>query len=293
MVTAAIPTQEQASQARTAWPARLRQREKLYYTADGLGSVRTLSDTSGTLKNKYDFEAFGSPYSAGTSETVDNRYTFTSQEAPTFSGGPMYYNYRHYDTAIGRFGGRDPIGYAPNFALHMDSESSPAYQVGLLHSGAFINAWEVPPALEYLSADPLTDYGLIDSSLYVYSANNPANFIDVYGKAPCKVRTETQFAAESDAAFLKRVVKGLTVPSGLFRQRQVTPPLAPHSDIRVTKILASYSADICEDDGCSAYGRQCIWRRFMNQWGVGGPKFWDYECLCVCPTLADRIRLHR
>ena len=91
---------------------------KLYYTQDGLGSVRTISDTSGTLKNKYDFEAFGSPYSAGTSETVDNRYTYTGREAGEVAGAPMYYRYRSYFDETGRFGQRDPIGYKDGANLY-------------------------------------------------------------------------------------------------------------------------------------------------------------------------------
>ena len=43
-------------------------RVKHYYTHDGLGSVRTLTDASGMVKNRYDYTAFGTRYSVNTTE---------------------------------------------------------------------------------------------------------------------------------------------------------------------------------------------------------------------------------
>jgi RHS repeat-associated protein len=79
-----------------------------YYSQDGLGSVRTLTDAKGAVQNAYDYTAFGIPTATTTSETVNNRYTYTGREASPV-GGPMYYRYRHYYPGVGRFGRRDPI----------------------------------------------------------------------------------------------------------------------------------------------------------------------------------------
>jgi RHS repeat-associated protein len=47
---------------------------------------------------------------------VSQRYTYTGREKSAVSGAPMYYRYRMYQPGVGRFGGRDPAGYA-NSAL--------------------------------------------------------------------------------------------------------------------------------------------------------------------------------
>ena len=95
-----------------------------YFTADGLGSVRTLSDSSGTLKNRYDFTAFGEKYAAGTSETIPNRYTYTGRETGEVAGAPMYYRNRTYFSDIGRFGRRDPA-FSPEWNLYGYVNASP------------------------------------------------------------------------------------------------------------------------------------------------------------------------
>ncbi len=78
-----------------------------YYSQDGLGSVRTLTDSSGTVKNKYDYLPFGRPFAPGTSVVVQQRYTYTGREQNPFS--PLiYYRYRQYDPRVGRFVSRDP-----------------------------------------------------------------------------------------------------------------------------------------------------------------------------------------
>jgi len=84
-----------------------------YYTQDGLGSVRTLSDTSGTIKNKYDYSAFGTTYAPTTLINIPNRYTYTGREQNPVSA-TMYYRWRVYSAGVGRFVSRDPSGYPNN-----------------------------------------------------------------------------------------------------------------------------------------------------------------------------------
>jgi RHS repeat-associated protein len=79
-----------------------------YYSQDGLGSVRTLTDSSGTVKNSYDYLPFGGAHQPGTNVTVEQRYAYTGRELNAASD-LMYYRYRHYDPRVGRFGGRDPV----------------------------------------------------------------------------------------------------------------------------------------------------------------------------------------
>jgi len=85
-----------------------------YYTQDGLGSVRTLTDSPATgpanVVNAYDYDAFGSPYAPGTTEAVSQRYGYTGREKSSVSG-LQYSRYRTYDYNLGRFNRRDPAGH--------------------------------------------------------------------------------------------------------------------------------------------------------------------------------------
>jgi RHS repeat-associated protein len=83
---------------------------KYFYTQDGLGSVRTLTNDSGEIGNKYDYHAFGEKNNLNSVELTSNRYTYTGRETSRFSNAPMYYRYRFTDNN-GIFLGRDPFGY--------------------------------------------------------------------------------------------------------------------------------------------------------------------------------------
>ncbi len=95
-----------------------------YYSQDGLGSVRTLTDSTGTLTNNYDYAPFGGPYALNTSVTVSQRYSYTGREANPVSP-TMYYRHRTYLSRIGRFVQRDPILYAGGINLYEYASSRP------------------------------------------------------------------------------------------------------------------------------------------------------------------------
>ena len=94
---------------------------KLYYSQDGLGSVRTLTDASGVVQNWYDYAAFGEPYAPGTSVSVSQRYTYTGREHSSLSG-LNYHRYRWDDPRSGRFTTRDPIGYRGGINVYQYAE---------------------------------------------------------------------------------------------------------------------------------------------------------------------------
>jgi RHS repeat-associated protein len=95
-----------------------------YYSQDGLGSVRTLTDSTGTVKNTYDYLPFGGAHQPGTNVTVGQRYTYTGREKNPASDS-MYYRYRHYFRGIGRFLGRDPIGRQRFASLYRYARNNP------------------------------------------------------------------------------------------------------------------------------------------------------------------------
>jgi len=98
-----------------------------YYLHDGLGSVRTIVDTSSTVQNAYDYAADG-VVKSGAVENISNRYKFTGREHDT--QGNMYnYRARMYKPGSGQQGGRfmqrDPIGYAGGLNIYSYCVNNP------------------------------------------------------------------------------------------------------------------------------------------------------------------------
>ncbi len=88
-----------------------------YYSQDGRQSVRTLTDSSGTLQNKYDYTVFGETYGPNTSVTIAQRYTYTGRELNSTSGN-HYFRYRTYTSPLGAFTSRDSLGYVNGTGLY-------------------------------------------------------------------------------------------------------------------------------------------------------------------------------
>jgi RHS repeat-associated protein len=85
--------------------AMLRSSTTSYYQADGLGSLTSLSNTSGALANTYTYDSFGN-LTASTG-SLTNSFRYTGREFDTETGLHCY-RARYYDTAAGRFLSEDP-----------------------------------------------------------------------------------------------------------------------------------------------------------------------------------------
>jgi RHS repeat-associated protein len=79
----------------------------VYYTMDGLGSVRNLTNSTQTIVEQYDYDSFGN---LAAPPITGNPYTYTSREYDPETG-LLFYRARYYDPAIGRFITADPIGF--------------------------------------------------------------------------------------------------------------------------------------------------------------------------------------
>ena len=82
--------------------------DSYYYFKDVLGSITSLSGSSETTVNNYEYDAFGSVFSK--TELVVNPYGFTGRVLDNESK-LMYYRMRYYDPGIGRFITADPIRF--------------------------------------------------------------------------------------------------------------------------------------------------------------------------------------
>jgi RHS repeat-associated protein len=78
-----------------------------YYHTDGVGSIRALTDATGQVVARFDYEPFG--------DVSKTEGSYVNQEAHRFTGKPQdpgtglyYFNARYYDSEIGRFISVDP-----------------------------------------------------------------------------------------------------------------------------------------------------------------------------------------
>lgn len=79
-----------------------------FYEQDGLGSVTSLTNSSGSLSQTYTFDSFGN--TTASSGSVANPYQYTAREFDSETG-LYYYRARYYDPSIGRFVTEDPLAF--------------------------------------------------------------------------------------------------------------------------------------------------------------------------------------
>jgi len=89
--------------------AELRSGATSFYQADGIGSITSLSDSTGALPNTYVYDTFGNVY-YHPNGSVTNSYQFTAREFDSETG-LYYYRARYYDPTAGRFLSEDPLRF--------------------------------------------------------------------------------------------------------------------------------------------------------------------------------------
>jgi RHS repeat-associated protein len=93
-----------------------------YYEQDGLGSVTSLSNSSGSIAQTYTFDSFGNQ--TGSSGSLTNPLQYTARESDSETG-LYYYRARYYNPTTGRFTGEDPLGFraGANFYRYVRNNS--------------------------------------------------------------------------------------------------------------------------------------------------------------------------
>src|SRR5439155_10686970 len=87
-----------------------------YYEADGLGSITSLTDITGTVTDSYSYDSYGNAYDQNgflvtSPGSGGNLFRFTGREYD-LETGLYYYRARYYDPTVGRFISEDPIGFS-------------------------------------------------------------------------------------------------------------------------------------------------------------------------------------
>jgi len=80
-----------------------------FYNADGLGSVTSLSNATGSLAQTYTFDSFGKQ--TASSGSLTNPFQFTGREFETETS-LYFYRARYMDTSTGRFLSEDRIRFS-------------------------------------------------------------------------------------------------------------------------------------------------------------------------------------
>lgn len=100
-----------------------------YFTSDHLGSVREMTDASGNVKVRYDYDPYGRRTKI--SGTADADFGFTGHYYHSVSG--LYLTlYRAYNPSLGRWLNRDPIGEAKELNLYAYCQNNPVLLVDKL-----------------------------------------------------------------------------------------------------------------------------------------------------------------
>ena len=93
-----------------------------YYSRDHLGSIREVTDASGLLQARYDYDAYGNSVVVDGKMNVDFGYTGHYFHAPS---GLNLSLYRAYNPALGRWLSRDPIGESGGTNLYGYVDNDP------------------------------------------------------------------------------------------------------------------------------------------------------------------------
>jgi len=112
-----------------------------FYHYDRLGSVRFISDSSGNVVQEYVYDVWGNLVSS--SGSVSQPYEYVGREGYYREEELYLLGQRWYDSNVGRFISRDPIGEKGGLNLYVYVGNNPANQIDETGEGiiACIRCW--------------------------------------------------------------------------------------------------------------------------------------------------------
>jgi RHS repeat-associated protein len=98
--------------------------QSYFYHFDGVGSTIGMSDSLGTMVNKYAYDAFGKVLNQ--EETIPNPFKYVGQfGVMDEENGLFYMRARYYDPEVGRFISKDPIGLLGGLNMYAYVQNNP------------------------------------------------------------------------------------------------------------------------------------------------------------------------
>jgi RHS repeat-associated protein len=125
--------------------AQLRSNTTHFYSADGLGSITSLTDASGAVANSYTYDTFGNL--AASSGSVVNPFRYTAREWDA-EISLHFYRARYYDGVIARFVSEDPLRFGTDEVsanLYRYAQNSPTGNSDPLGLYTLSKTQRVPP----------------------------------------------------------------------------------------------------------------------------------------------------
>ena len=94
-----------------------------YYLTDLRYSVYAVVDSSGVIQERYRYDAYGkrdvmTPGFVVVNTDAETEFGYTGRRHDKEDTGLMYFRARYYSAELGRFVGRDPIGYVDGMSLY-------------------------------------------------------------------------------------------------------------------------------------------------------------------------------
>jgi RHS repeat-associated protein len=148
-----------------------------YYNADGLGSITSLDDASGTPTATFVYGAFGVLSTSSGSTTNSYRYTAREYDQDT---GLYYYRARYYDPSLGRFISEDPLAIAGihGFSYVGNQPTSFVDSSGLLPQGPETMASDYPYDILEHTLQRIRDFLPKDSDCLRFLCTSNGNVMD-------------------------------------------------------------------------------------------------------------------
>jgi len=106
--------------------AMLRSETLSYYHQDGLGSITSISSSTGALAQTYVYDSFGKLISVTGSLTNPFQYTGREFDPET---GIYYYRARYFDPSAGRFLSEDGVRFAAGFNFYRYVQNNPLHWI--------------------------------------------------------------------------------------------------------------------------------------------------------------------
>jgi RHS repeat-associated protein len=162
--------------------AMLRSSATSYYNADGLGSVTSLANASGTLAQTYTFDSFGKQ--TASSGSLVNPFQYTGRESDPETG-LYYYRARYYDSTTSKFLNEDESMFEGGIDFYTYVSNNPVMFVD-------------PYGLDRLSYDQISD---------LVAANNKSGQTNEL--IICIAYKESNFDPDADRPGFQQSARGL------------------------------------------------------------------------------------